>query len=222
MIRVLLIAVYLLSINSLWAVKSYSYGDVLYVIGNNVNFRAEPNANSKVLTQLRKGELVNTLQTKYDKSGDTGLSKDTSSWKSAITGKWAKVKYDDQVGYVFDAYLSAYDFGDFLNSRFCFSRDTITVPSYQTYTRTIYINGVIVENGLGMEWGKETFFIPDFSFEEAVLLLKPGWIDKKYGQQTWEISKDRIKLEESSDTSWRELEIVRHGEYIIIHLADGV
>jgi len=79
-------------INSLSAVNKYSVGDILYVIDENVNLLSEPNSNSKVLNKLSKGSLIQTLETKFDKSGDIRLGDDNIKWNSILTGKWIKIK----------------------------------------------------------------------------------------------------------------------------------
>ena len=220
--RIMSILVYLLIAKSLWAVNKYSIGDNLYVIGQNVNLRSAPNLSSTVLQKLNKGSVVKTLETKFDKNGDVSLSEDKSKWKSIITGRWTKIKYNDNVGYIFDAYLSHYNFKQIVNSELCIVSDTIQVQNYELYIRTICLNGVINENGLGMEWSKALFMIPDFTFEEAILYVKPSVIDYSYGTKKWEIKHDIIKLEESDGVSNRTLEIVKCGEYVIIEITDGV
>ena len=220
--RIPTILIYLAVINSLWAVNKYSINDTLYVIAKDVNFRSEPNLNSKVLDKLSLGTIVTALQLKYDKTGDKALIKDKSQWQSALTGKWTKIKFGDKIGYIFDAYLSHYNFSDIESDKFCISHDTILVEDYERYTRTMYLNGIITESGIGMEWGIEMYMIPDFTYEEALLFIKPNIIDESFGNQKWLIEKSKIDMKESDGISYLNLEIVKYGEYIIIKYTFGV
>ncbi len=220
--RTLTILIYLAVINSLLAVNKYSINDTLYVIAKDVNFRSEPNLNSKILDKLSLGTIVTVLQTKYNKIGDKALIKDKSQWQSALTGKWTKIKFDDKIGYIFDAYLSHYNFSDIESNKLCISHDTILVMDYVRYTRTIYFNGIIKESGIGMEWGIEMYMIPDFTYEEAMLFIKPKIIDKSFGNQKWLIENSKIGMKESDGISYLNLKIVKYGEYIIIKYTFGV
>lgn len=207
--------------NCVWAVNKYSVNDILYVIDENIHLLSEQDTNSKSMAILNKGSIVRTLEAKYDKSCDAKLTDDDTQWQSALTGRWTKVKYGKFEGYIFDVYLSHYNFKELVNSQQCISNDTISVQDFEVYTRTIHLNGVIYENGLGMEWGKEVFLIPDFTFEEAILFIKPTMIDYSFGEPKWLITNNKIKLDESDSISIRSLEIIKHGEYIIIEITDG-
>ena len=214
--RILTILIYLVVINSLWAINKYSINDTLYVIAKNVNFRSEPNLDSKILDRLDFGTIVIAQQTKFGKTGDQALIKDKYQWQSALTGKWAKIKFNGKIGYIFDTYLSHYNFSDIKNNKSCIRHDTIRVQDYEIYTRTICLNGIIKEHGIGMEWSIDVYMIPDFTFEEAILYIKPDIIDHSFGKQKWLIKNNKITLKESDGVSYLNLTIVKYGEYTII------
>ncbi len=208
--------------NTLFAIEKYSKGDILYIVGEKVNLRTEPNLKSSVIKQLSKGSSLISLNTKYSKIGDGYVGEVNNEWEKILTGRWVKVNQNGDIGFIFDAYLSHYIFEEIGSLEFCFSNDTIRVAGYELYTRTIGYNGTIVESGTGIEWGREIYFIPDFTFEEAVLFLKPRWIDYKFGEQNWIVTENEILMNETDGISYRNLEIVKFGEYVIISNNDGV
>ncbi|MCB1143790.1 MAG: peptidoglycan DD-metalloendopeptidase family protein [Leptospiraceae bacterium] len=65
------------------------------VIVNRLNIRSEPSQNADVLGQLNKGNTVSLIK-----------FSDNSEWIDGVSAKWAYIKYNDQVGWVFSGYLS--------------------------------------------------------------------------------------------------------------------
>ena len=82
--------------------------------------------------------------------------------------------------------------------------------------------GVNKEVGTGIEWGETLYVIPDFSFEEAILLVKPAMINRHFGDQKWSIKEDNIQMVEKDGVSYRKLEIYKSSNYYFVNISDGV
>lgn len=211
--------------NNLFGIERYSKGDTLYVWANKLNLRARPNLNSEVEFQILLDEKIIVDQNKFSKDEDFLINKNAKNWEKAITGKWVKVIYKNQTGYLFDAYLSKYGLSKIQNMENYISNDTILNRQYfEIFTRKKYPNGITKDEGIGNEWGKTIYYIFDLSIEEAILFIKKESFENQWGQQLWKINlKDfHIQMEESDDLSYGKLTIKKIENIAIITIEHGM
>lgn len=110
--KIFLITLLLLcTVSSSFAVGDYSTGDYLYNWAiSGLNMRTKPDAKSSKIINISFGEKVKIVDDQpysYPFRYTMVKSKNPDStvqWE--IDGHWVKVEYLDQVGYVFDGYLS--------------------------------------------------------------------------------------------------------------------
>ena len=209
-----------------FGIERYSKGDSLSIWADKLNLRKTGNQDSKIINQISKGNWIVALESKDDQHEDQQLFKSENNWKDLIAGKYVKVKFGNQIEYIFDAYLSKYNLAEIKGTNEIISIDTIKNPDYEVYTREVLKNGIIRENGRGIEWSKLFYLIPDISLEEAILLIKKECIDFKYenGKEIWNINKEKekIEMEETDGINWRKLSIMRFENYTMINFEDGV
>jgi hypothetical protein len=134
---------------------SQSLQDEYMIISSSLNLRENPDINSKSLTQISNGELVQTVDnqetTRSDRVND-------------LQGIWIKVRYRQFTGYAFSAYLGA-------RYMLYFEHEHIHyLPKvkywYGVYYDTLKRQEVIREIKTRL---KETYD-PDFQTKEAILL----------------------------------------------------
>jgi hypothetical protein len=168
--------------------------------------------------------MVIVLSDKYGKEGDAKVNLQATDWEKAITGVWVQVSCDGKIGYVFDAYLSKYRIEEIRNVKNYLAKWNLRMRDYETYERFLLGNGIIIEIGVGIEWGIEIYYIPDLSAEEAIYLIKEQRIDYKFGEQNWEVDleNNRIKMTESDGTSYLDLAIYKVENICIVRIANGV
>lgn len=91
-----------LILNCTLSAQKINVGDQLFVFAENgLNMRDQPDLNGNKVHLLKKGDLVQVLDLMEL------LNKDTINNE---VGYWIKVKYYDQVGFVFDIYLTSLPF----------------------------------------------------------------------------------------------------------------
>lgn len=213
----------LININ-LFGIERYSEGDTLFNWSTKLNLRESPNLKSNIIAQIGMGEQVIVKQNKYFKEGDHQANSETKDWVIAITGRWVKVTYHNKNGYVFDAYLSKYNKDQFNNDELFTRKDTLRIPDYESFYRLNKDNGIIKEIGNGMEWGKTVYYVPDFSIEEAIYLIKDKHIDYKFGDRNWkvDIANQTVKMTENDGISWKKITISKIENICVIVIEDGV
>ncbi|MCP3929162.1 MAG: SH3 domain-containing protein [Bacteroidetes bacterium] len=209
---------------SLFGIERYAKGDTLYSWANKLNLRESPNLDSKVINQIKKGELVTVQQNKYFKEEDIQINLEAKNWEKAITGKWVEVNYKKQKGFLFDAYLSKYQIELIRDKENFHAKNELRIPGFESYERIIKSNGIILETGVGTEWGKRIFYIPDLSLEEAIYFIKEELIDKEFGKRKWEINleKKEIKMSEKDDLFLIELRINKIENLCVITIEDSM
>jgi len=213
----------LIQIN-LFGIERYVKGDTLSSWAEKLNLRESPNINSKIISQIRKGELVIVKQNKYSKGKDIQINLEAKNWEKTITGKWVEVNYKKQKGFLFDAYLSKYQMELIRDKEIFHSKKEIRIPGFESYERIIKSNGIILETGVGMELGKRIFYIPDLSIEEAIYFIKEELIDKGFGTRKWEINseKNEIKMSETDGLFSIELRINKIENLCVITIEDSM
>ncbi len=175
------------------AINEYQFGDRLFVWAKSgLNMREAPDANSKVLIKISFGGEVVCQSRKYwddylHNSQKINDKIELPSGKSAqieLKGSWAKVKYENYEGYVFDAYLSRFKpakkagnaesiLGYFKNE---FSPITYLEKkdSMLEYGRdkVVFSNGIFLSHNYHPSGSAFQMNVPDFSIEEAFLLIR--------------------------------------------------
>jgi hypothetical protein len=216
---------FIFSQNNLFGIEQYSKGDTLYVWATKLNLRTTPDLNSEVIQQILQNEKIVVDQNKYSKEEDFLINKNAKNWEKAITGTWVKVKYKNQIGYLFDAYLSKYNFSEIQNFESYISNDTILNKyAFEIFTRKKYESGIIREEGVGNEWSKIIYYIFDISIEEAILFIKKEGFEYPYGKQKWEIDLDKFSfhMNESDGVNYRKLNIKKIENLTIITIEHGM
>lgn len=195
----------LISIN-IFAISNYKSGDSLYVWAQKgLQLRLEPSFTSDPIALIEYGEIVMTLEEKLffhgnHRQGELSVNEINSKTVNGrkypglrIKGMWCKVKYMDNVGYLFDGYLSSFkpfDFGESNNKYFDrnFSIiDTIisfnqTGPEWDM-VKTIYSNGISYFRSQFTNAGSETIIFP-YSIEEAYLIFVNRFVNEDYSNIT--------------------------------------
>ena len=209
---------------SLFGIERYLKEDTLYSWADKLNLRESPSLDSKVISQIKKGEFVIVKQNKYFKEEDIQINLGAKNWEKAITGKWVEVTFKKQKGFLFDAYLSKYQIELIRDKENFHAKNELRIPGFESYERIIKSNGIILETGVGTEWGKRIFYIPDLSLEEAIYFIKEELIDREFGKRKWEINleKKEIKMSEKDDLFSIELKINKIENLCVITIEDSM
>lgn len=221
----IVLLLFIFSQNNLFGIEKYSSGDTLYVWATKLNLRTKPELDSEVIDLISQNEKVVLKENKYSKEEDFLINKNAKNWEKAITGKWLKVIYKNQIGYLFDAYLSKYNFSDIQNFENYILSDTILNKiGFEIFTRKKYESGIIKEEGVGNEWGEIIYYIFDFSIEEAILFIRKEGFENKWGERQWKIDLEnsKIQMEESDDLSYQKLTIEKIENLTIIVIEHGM
>lgn len=101
--KVLSISLLFSFVHSVYAIKSYKVSDTLYVWAKNGLFlRSEPSTTSEKLTKLEYGSELIVVEQVLKK-----VAFSVEEFKGfRIKGFWVQVSVNNQIGYVFDGYLS--------------------------------------------------------------------------------------------------------------------
>ncbi len=145
-----------------------------------LSIREEPNVNSKVLDKIPYGTKISLLPPEPEIQ---------SIVTEGLMGWWRKVKYNNKTGYIIDSYLfphpppkagvknmKAYlaqlsaPFGAKLIVKKG-GMNNIEEGGYQT-TKQLYKNGGEWHEFGGYEYFSNTYFIPDFTMQQAFQLLR--------------------------------------------------
>jgi hypothetical protein len=163
----------------------YKPGDFLYVhAASGLMLRERPNAQAKSLTVVKLGEKVQVV-------ADT---QPPVAFKSAgVPGHWAKVKYNNAIGYQFDGFLSRYppfksdneqepgeSMAVYLKKIFKVKTEQTKSPErpddYSLWDAIEFENGAHFEVSGGSSYRIDANFPAKiFSFHEAFLLGRDGW-----------------------------------------------
>ncbi|MEK7224265.1 MAG: SH3 domain-containing protein [Bacteroidota bacterium] len=159
----------------------HSFGTYYVAAKTGLSMRETPEAGAKVVDKIPYGTKVTTLD-------------DGKEWKSISTeglmGYWKKVKYNNKTGYIVDSYLFPWappklagatgmkqylaqvslPFGQKLVTR-SGTMNQITEMGWEL-SKQLYKNGAEHHDFLAYEYGSDTYFLPDFSFQQGFLLLR--------------------------------------------------
>ncbi len=161
----------------------YSWAD------GGLNLRASNDINSSIIGSIPFGEAMVYIKrdgrTKYIQFYKAS-TKDTlvnGSLFKCINylqeGHWAKVKYNNVVGFVFSAHISRYKPGKDKSILNCIQQNASLIHEYETYdtigdrtTKYIYFKDGISVVGNMTNSSSWTYTFPDMSLEEAMLLAR--------------------------------------------------
>ncbi len=143
---------------------------------------SKPSEKSKVIGKMVYGEKVILAES-------TGEEEPVSINIDGFTGYWQKIKFNNKTGYVIDSYLlpvvppqkGITTLKDYFNKI-----STISGKSYvkkpgepslnggggTTLSKSLYKNGMEVHEFVGYEYNSETYILPEFSVQQAFLLVR--------------------------------------------------
>lgn len=146
-----------------------------------LSIRETPDAGAKVLDKIPYGTRVSLLEYGEEKK---------SIVTEGILGYWQKVKYNNKTGYVVDSYLfplpapvlsSVKEMKQYLAQTTQPFGAKLTVKSGAMNNveeggwqmqKQLYKNGAEWHHFMGYEYGSDTYFLPDFSIQQAFLLVR--------------------------------------------------
>lgn len=145
-----------------------------------LSLREKPDASSKLLEKIPYSTKIAIIQTEEE-------------WipvsLEGINGYWRKVKYNNKTGYVADCYLfnqpppktTVKDLrGYFAQLSLPFggklvvksgAMDNIEEAGWELH-KQLYKNGAEWHRFMGYEYGSDTYFLPDFTLQQAFLLVR--------------------------------------------------
>lgn len=155
---------------------------IMYVAAKTgLSLREKPEAGSKVLEKITYGSKLILLNVDEE-------------WVPIVTegmnGYWRKVKFNNKTGYVVDSYLfnspppklaTVKDLKQYLaqitqpfGAKLVVksgAMSQITEGGWELH-KQLYKNGAEWHEGLGYEYGSDTYFIPNFTVQQGFLLLR--------------------------------------------------
>jgi SH3 domain-containing protein len=184
------------------AIRLTAQENVQYVaIKTGLNIREKPDAAAKVLDKIPYGTRLVLLE-------NNEASKPIQT--EGLQGMWRKVKYNDKTGYIVDSYLFAFPppkagtktikeylaqisspHGDKLDVKGNPSQDE-EAGGY-SMIKQLYKNGAETHEYSGYEYGSTTYFIPEFTVQQAFLLIRliPEFADY-IGEKDEFITKNKV------------------------------
>ncbi|HMU47893.1 MAG TPA: SH3 domain-containing protein [Chitinophagaceae bacterium] len=145
-----------------------------------LSLRERPDASSKLLDKIPYSTKVTLIQTEEE-------------WVpvsvEGIKGYWRKVKYNNKTGYIVDCYLfnqpppktTVKDLSGYLAQISVPFGNKLIVKSGNMNNmeeagwelqKQLYKNGGEWHRFVGYEYGSETYFLPDFTLQQAFLLIR--------------------------------------------------
>jgi hypothetical protein len=176
-----------------------------------LSLREQPNTSSKVLQKIGYGQKLELLK-------DTGES--IKIVTEGFNGFWQKVKYNNQAGYVVSSYLFSVappkptikNVKDYLAQLSVVAGPVVTVKKgngetmgdyYSELKKQLYKNGAEWHEFNGYESGTEIYFLPNFSIEQAFLLMRIiGQYATEVGEKdTFPEKNSKVKLNRGEKTT---------------------
>jgi hypothetical protein len=141
-----------------------------------LNIREKPDAAAKVLDKIPYGTQISIIQN----------DEETVSLKTeGLLGYWRKVKYNDKTGYILDSYLFPFPppkanvktLGEYLAQLSQPFGNKLVLKSGDEETgwqldKQLYKNGSEMHELHGYEYGSVTYFLPEFTIQQAFLLTR--------------------------------------------------
>lgn len=193
----------ILNIVILMFLSTYSKGADKYDIGDNLfiwaksglNLRSGPGTNFKVIEKLGFGEEILVKEKSEKTYNITGISKVKSNYYSRkvdpliFKGKWVKVLTESgNEGFLIDQYLLSVQPKDRYKRQMdginldLVKVDTVLIHDGSGFNRSIekiYLSNIKSTESSGGSWYELTYMFPNYSVEEALILLSSVWNDYK-------------------------------------------
>ena len=225
---ILSICIAFLLFQNAYCINNYKQGDELVVWAKSgLNLREEPNIQSKVISKIVLGETVVVQEGKKIQDLniiDKQTLADGQSFTMTLRGSWVKVKFNDNEGFLFDAYLSKikYEKDKSLHELLIDQKEICNEYKHDFRGRiTILNDGTFIKNFYGESYGGYNIMIPFFSFEEAFIIciaLIPN-PPKEISQDRKEIVDGRvynIRIEEDIESCESGWSITKVGDFVRI------
>lgn len=159
----------------------FAQNNAKYVaIKTGANMRDKPDVSGKVIEKIPYATKITLLE---DNEQEKSIKTEN------LNGYWRKVKYNNKTGYIVDSYLfpvpppkaNTKTIKDYFTqittlfgSKLVVKSGTITSIEEGGWElhKQLYKNGAEWHHFAGYEYGSETYFIPEFTMQEAFLLLR--------------------------------------------------
>lgn len=153
----------------------------LYVAARaGLSMREKPGTTAKVIDKIPYGTPIQLQE-------NDGASQSIRT--EGLLGYWRKVSYKDKTGYILDSYLLptpppaagikdmkeylaqiSSAFGEMLVIKSDSTKEA-DAPGWELH-KQLYKNGAERHQFLGYEYGSETYFLPEFTMQQAFLLIR--------------------------------------------------
>ena len=154
---------------------------IFYVAAKSgLSIRDKPDVNGKVIEKIPYSTKITLTEDDQERA---------SIKTEGMSGSWKKVKYNNKTGYIIDSYLFPFpppkatvkDMRGYLSQLSAFFGSRLVVKSGNRNNieeggwemqKQLYKNGAEWHKFLGYEYGSDTYFLPDFTTQQAFLLLR--------------------------------------------------
>jgi Bacterial SH3 domain len=169
------------AIGMLLSITIFAQTGPFYVAAKNgLSIREKPEASSKVLDKIPYGTKITLVE-----SEEEWVPINTEG----LPGYWKKVKYNNKTGYIVDSYLfplpppkaTVKDMRGYITQlSLPFGAKLVVKSNPATNAedagwelhKQLYKNGAEWHQFQGYEYGSDTYFLPDFTIQQAFLLLR--------------------------------------------------
>ncbi len=187
----------------------------MYVaLKSGLSIRNEPSEKAKVWGKIPYGQKVELVS-----SEEEPVSVSTEGF----TGYWQKIKFNNKTGYVVDSYLlpvappkkGVNTLEEYFNQLSSIAgKSYVKKPGNPQFygegaeelTKTLYKNAMEVHEFSGYEYGSNTYFLPEFSMQQAFLLARllqvmPGFIGEKdpFPSQNYSDANKKVTVSKEGD-----------------------
>lgn len=162
-----------------WALAQNFPGTYYVAYRAGLSMRDKPDVAAKVIDRIPYGTKIVTL--------DDGAWKEINT--EGIVGYWRKVKYNNKTGYIIDNYLLTWPPPKITVTKMTQYLMQVALPHGQKLVvksgtkeqlteggwelhKQLYKNGAEWHSYSGYEYGSDTYFLPNFSLEQAFILLR--------------------------------------------------
>ncbi len=179
----------------------YEIGETLYIWAKNgMNLRAGPGTDFKIITKLGFGEELEVkekTEKTYNVLGISGAEKINGVTKKIdpliFKGHWVQVlTRSGEIGYLIDQYLLSVQ-PEKIKEPPLYTVNLMLLSVDTIYKSPIihdggglnqaiewtFLEGIKLTDSSGGYWSETTFVFPDYTVEEALIMLSSSWMDYK-------------------------------------------
>lgn len=194
-----------------YSINTYSTNDTLFVWANNgLSLRDINSQKGNRINLIPYGEKIIVLQSNIWGYHDTSinifpLEENNSFLALNLDGSWVKVRYGNNVGYVYDGYLSKFpapliigdhnheDLDNYLERVFGILKESSKeVLSDEVLMKTTYYNRGISKQNIFSKSAGVKYVLPDFSIEELILFIKNSELTTWHSNNPRLISREQL------------------------------